>query len=157
VDAWILLRNVEVNGERNRLVYVLKSRGMAHSNQVREFLLTSRGVRLRDVYLGRGGVLTGSARLLREAEERRELARRQKETKDRELATRVALGDLEARIATLQAEKIAHENSLNAVVTAENELKRIDLADRNALRKSRGMIVETEGRQQRPNGRGGKS
>jgi len=58
VDAWILLRNIEVNGERNRLLYVLKSRGMAHSNQIREFLLTHRGVRLREVYLGPGGVLT---------------------------------------------------------------------------------------------------
>src|SRR6185312_1394551 len=71
VDAWVLLRNIEVNGERNRLLYVLKSRGMAHSNQIREFLLTPHGVQLRDVYLGPGGVLTGSARVAREAEERR--------------------------------------------------------------------------------------
>ncbi len=76
VDAWIQLRNIEVNGERNRVLYVLKSRGMAHSNQIREFLLTSQGVRLREVYLGPGGVLTGSARVAREAEEQREEIRR---------------------------------------------------------------------------------
>jgi circadian clock protein KaiC len=45
------VRDVEVGGERNRLVYVLKSRGMAHSNQVREFLITRKGVQLRDAYL----------------------------------------------------------------------------------------------------------
>jgi circadian clock protein KaiC len=53
IDTWLLLRDVEVNGERNRVLYVLKSRGMAHSNQVREFLITDRGIDLVDVYTGR--------------------------------------------------------------------------------------------------------
>src|SRR5207245_283620 len=96
VDTWVLLRNIEANGERNRLLYVLKSRGMSHSNQIREFLLTDRGVRLREVYLGRGGVLTGSARVAREADERREEIRRRREAKDRELAMRATLRTLEA-------------------------------------------------------------
>ena len=61
-DTWLLLRNVESNGERNRLLFVLKSRGTAHSNQVREFVLTDHGVELADVYVGPGGVMTGSAR-----------------------------------------------------------------------------------------------
>ena len=60
VDTWLLLRNVEANGERNRLLFVLKSRGTAHSNQVREFVLTDHGVELVDVYVGPGGVLAGS-------------------------------------------------------------------------------------------------
>ena len=63
VDTWLLLRDVELGGERNRLLYVLKSRGMAHSNQVREFLITSKGIKLVEAYLGEEGVLTGSARL----------------------------------------------------------------------------------------------
>ncbi|HEX2222957.1 MAG TPA: circadian clock protein KaiC, partial [Thermoanaerobaculia bacterium] len=67
VDSWLLLRELEANGERNRGLYVLKSRGMAHSNQVREFLLTSRGIELADVYIGPEGVLTGSARLAEDA------------------------------------------------------------------------------------------
>ncbi len=62
VDTWLLLRNVESNGERNRLLHVLKSRGSAHSNQVREFVLTDRGAELVDVYVGPAGVVTGSAR-----------------------------------------------------------------------------------------------
>ena len=62
IDTWLLLRDIELNGERNRGMYVLKSRGMANSNQIREFVLTNHGVELRDVYIGASGMLTGSAR-----------------------------------------------------------------------------------------------
>ena len=70
MDTWILLRNLEVGGERTRGLYVLKSRGMAHSNQIREFVLSSNGVELLDVYAGADGFLTGAARSAKEAEER---------------------------------------------------------------------------------------
>ena len=69
MDTWLSLTNIELNGERNRGLYVLKSRGMRHSNQVREFLLTDNGIRLVEAYLGPAGVLTGSARLAQEAAE----------------------------------------------------------------------------------------
>ena len=69
-DTWLLLRNVESNGERNRLLFVLKSRGSAHSNQVREFLLTDHGIEVVDVYVGPAGMMTGSARLTQETRER---------------------------------------------------------------------------------------
>src|SRR6478752_1497667 len=62
VDAWVLVRDIEFNGERNRGMYIMKSRGMKHSNQVREFIITDKGLDLVDVYLGPEGVLTGSAR-----------------------------------------------------------------------------------------------
>jgi circadian clock protein KaiC len=62
MDSWLLLQNFEGNGERNRVLYVLKARGMAHSNQIREFLISNRGVDLVDAYIGVSGVLTGSAR-----------------------------------------------------------------------------------------------
>ena len=61
MDTWILLRHIESNGERNRGIWVLKSRGMAHSNQIREFVFTDHGIELVDVYLGSAGVLTGTA------------------------------------------------------------------------------------------------
>lgn len=67
MDVWLLVRDIESAGERNRGIYVLKARGLAHSNQIREFLLTNRGVQLREVYLGENGALTGSARLVQEA------------------------------------------------------------------------------------------
>ena len=86
VDTWLLLRNTEANGERNRLLFVLKSRGTAHSNQVREFVLTDHGVELVDVYIGAAGVLAGSARVTQQAAERdaelqvaEDLARRRRE------------------------------------------------------------------------------
>jgi circadian clock protein KaiC len=59
----LILRDLELNGERNRSLHVLKSRGMAHSNQVREFIISERGIELKDVYISAGGMLTGSARL----------------------------------------------------------------------------------------------
>jgi len=63
MDAWVLLQDFEGNGERNRVLYVLKARGMAHSNQIREFLISDRGIDVVDAYIGASGVLTGSARV----------------------------------------------------------------------------------------------
>jgi circadian clock protein KaiC len=62
MDSWVLLQDFEGNGERNRVLYVLKARGMAHSNQIREFLISNRGIDVVDAYIGASGVLTGSAR-----------------------------------------------------------------------------------------------
>jgi len=70
MDAWLLLRNVEFNGERNRTLHVLKARGMAHSNQVREFVLSDAGIDLVDVVLSEDRVLTGTARVAQAAHER---------------------------------------------------------------------------------------
>ncbi|MBK8005015.1 MAG: circadian clock protein KaiC [Gemmatimonadetes bacterium] len=104
MDTWLLVRNLEADGERNRTLYVLKSRGMAHSNQVREFVLSSRGIDLVDVYLGDGRVLTGSARLAQEAREAAGHAGRRREEERRQRLARTRRKGLEARIAALQAE-----------------------------------------------------
>jgi circadian clock protein KaiC len=86
MDSWLLLQDFEGNGERNRVLYVLKARGMSHSNQVREFLISKNGVDLVDAYIGASGVLTGSARAAQEALEKattlanlQEAARRKRE------------------------------------------------------------------------------
>lgn len=102
IDSWLLLRDIELAGERNRGLHILKSRGMAHSNQIREFLLTERGIQLTDVYLGPEGVLTGSARLAQENKEKATAVQRslEIEMKRRELARRQHA--LEAQIAVLQ-------------------------------------------------------
>jgi len=104
VDTWLLVRDIELGGERNRAMYVLKSRGMQHSNQVREFLLTSRGINLLDVYIGAEGVLTGSMRAAQEAREKAmSLAQRHEmELKQRDLDRRRAA--IEAQINSLRAE-----------------------------------------------------
>jgi circadian clock protein KaiC len=111
VDTWLLLVTLESSGERNRGLYVLKSRGMSHSNQIREFLLTDNGIDLIDVYAGAGGVLTGSARLSQEAEERaaalveeQELERRQRALARLKTAFEAELAALQARFETEQAD-----------------------------------------------------
>src|SRR5436190_23733056 len=117
MDTWILLRDIELNGERNRGLYVLKSRGMAHSNQIREFQVTSNGIRLIEAYLGPEGVLTGSARLAQERRERElQLTRATEDRRRRDLAKR-KLQAIEAQIAGLRAEA----DSLAAQSQEENE------------------------------------
>ena len=118
MDTWILVRNMEANGERNRGLYILKSRGMAHSNQVREFVLSDRGLRLVDVYTGQGMVLAGSARLSQEARERAEQALHQQE-----LAAQRAM--VEEKRAAASAQITALEVQIRA---AEEELKRLEIA-----------------------------
>ena len=152
VDSWILLRSVEVQAERNRVLYVLKSRGMSHSNQVREFLLTDAGVKLREVGLSSGSVLTGSARLMREAEERREDFRRQQSDRNRQATVNVALRALEAKIAELQAERQARQNELTRIIGEGDRMKDTLLAEREAVGTSRG-VKESVGKKT-SNGRG---
>jgi circadian clock protein KaiC len=72
VDSWILLEDVEANGESNRILRIIKSRGMAHSNQIREFIITTKGIEIIPPYVGPSGVLTGSARYAQEAKEKAE-------------------------------------------------------------------------------------
>jgi circadian clock protein KaiC len=155
VDTWILLRNVESSGERNRVLYVLKSRGMAHSNQIREFLMTSRGIRLRNVYLGPRGVLTGSARVAQEAEERREEMRVRRESQRAESAARSNLRSLDARIAALMAEKETHERELSALVGDDQARRKAVTVDREVLGRSRSILSPSQTKGARPNGREG--
>jgi len=109
IDTWLLLRDIEIGGERNRTMVILKSRGMAHSNQIREFVLTDHGVELRDVYVGESGVLTGSARLAQEAEEEAALMIRDQEVELRRIELEQKRTTLEAQIAAMRAEFAVQE------------------------------------------------
>jgi circadian clock protein KaiC len=104
IDSWLLVRDIDIGGERNRGLSILKSRGMAHSNQIREFLLTDHGVELRDVYVGAAGVLTGSARLTQEAQDQALQTLREQEIERQQLELKSQGQALEARIAALRAE-----------------------------------------------------
>lgn len=104
MDTWILLRPIESNGERNRGIWILKSRGMAHSNQIREFLITDHGIDLADVYLGAGGVLTGTARAVQEAKEKAEALLREHEIKRKQRDMERRSKALEARMAALRTQ-----------------------------------------------------
>ena len=137
VDSWLFVRDIELNGERNRALYVLKSRGMAHSNQLREFLLTPQGVDLLDVYVGPEGVLTGSSRLSQEARENAaRLARQQDaERRDRERIRKREL--LEARIAALRKEFEAEEEDAETSSAQESSREKVITENREAMARSR--------------------
>jgi circadian clock protein KaiC len=104
VDTWLLLKTMEGNGEHNRVLYVLKSRGMAHSNQIREFLLTDQGIELADVYVGPQGVLTGSARQAQEAQERSDGTARLEDLEQRRVNLERRRESVEAQTAALWRE-----------------------------------------------------
>ena len=125
VDAWLTVRDIEANGERNRGIYIMKSRGMQHSNQVREFVISNHGIDLIDVYLGPEGVLTGSAReaqiLLKQTDT--VLHGNAINRKDRELLRKRKM--LEAKIENLQTEFESTEEELNKVFLEEEIKKEI--------------------------------
>ena len=103
-DTWLLVRTMEGNGEHNRVLSVLKSRGTAHSNQIGEFLLTKQGIELADVYVGPQGVLTGSARQAQEAQERADAAARVVELEQRRSNLERRRESVEAQTAALWRE-----------------------------------------------------
>ena len=136
-DTWILLRDVELNGERNRCLYVLKSRGMAHSNQVREFVMTNQGIRLIPAYIGAGGVLTGSSRLSQEARERAEAVGRIQENRRRQEELNRKRTALQAQISSLQAEVAAVEQESDLGVLENKERERELSHERDRMAASR--------------------
>ncbi len=132
------MRDQELNGERNRCLYVLKSRGMAHSNQIREFVMTSRGVRLLPAYIGAGTMYTGSARLAQEAREKSAMLREQEEMTDKRkrLAAKRAL--LESQIAGIRSEIVAAQAELSRLNRQQQERSvrhAMDEADMARIRK----------------------
>jgi len=138
IDTWILLRDIELGGERNKGLYILKSRGMKHSNQIREYLLTAEGVQLEDVYVGPEGVLTGSMRAAQEARENaaqteraEEIARRQRELERKRAA-------LEAQIAGLRAEFSAVEEESSVLAKQDRTRQSAILESREATAARRG-------------------
>jgi circadian clock protein KaiC len=137
MDTWLLLRDIELNGERNRGLYVLKSRGMPHSNQIREFLLTENGIRLINAYLGPSGVLTGSSRLAQEAKERLEASTREAEAERRRLELRRKREAMEAHIAATRAAFTAEETELLRAIEESAQREQRAEQDRSDMAASR--------------------
>ena len=136
------IRDSESGAERNRVLHLLKSRGMAHSNQVREFLLTGHGVELRDVYLGpSGALLTGSARVVLEAQEQAQALVREQETSGQTRALERKRTALEAQIAALRAEFGVEEAELKRGI-AQGDARTAKLAgDRVEMGRQRQATV----------------
>jgi circadian clock protein KaiC len=137
VDTWLLLRDLELDGERNRVMYVLKSRGMAHSNQMREFLLTNRGVELQDVYIGAEGVLTGSARQAQEAKEKTAALLRQQEVEGKQRERERKREALEARIVAMRKEFEAEDEEAKRIIGQEHTSQQLVEQDREKMGRSR--------------------
>ena len=125
MDAWLLVKNIESNGERNRGLYILKARGIAHSNQVREFLLTNRGIDLIDAYIGTEGVLMGSARSSQIARERAAEVDRQLsiEHKQRELRRKQEL--YEAQLIALKGQYETERDAILRELAEEEERQKV--------------------------------
>jgi len=137
MDTWILVRDIELGGERNRGIYVLKSRGMPHSNQIREFLISSQGLDLLDVYTGAEGVLTGSARLAQEAKERADKLRRDQETQRKQGELDRKRAALDAQIAALQAEYEAQRDQVMREISLDEKREATLASERAAMSRSR--------------------
>ena len=125
MDAWLLVKNIESNGERNRGLYILKARGIAHSNQVREFVLTDDGIQLLDAYIGSEGVLMGSARSSQQARENAAQVERRllMEHKERELRRKAQL--YEAQLATLKGQYESERDAILRELEEERERQKV--------------------------------
>lgn len=127
MDTWLLLRDIEYGGERNRGMYVLKSRGMGHSNQIREFIISENGIDLLDVYTGPEGVLTGSARMSLEAKEKANSLLREQEIERKRNEMEMKRQEMEASIKVMKArfesEKVQLERAIEQEKAAQKRLK----------------------------------
>ncbi len=155
VDTWMLLRDVESGGERNRGLYVIKARGVAHSNQIREFLLTDHGIELRNVYLGSSGVLTGSARVAQEAREAREILQAEQDAERQRSVRERKRKAIEAQIAALQLE-LETETRESKQFTDQADIRTKQLEqERTAMEQSRSRNTGISGNGRRAKLRGG--
>lgn len=141
-DTWILCRNLELNGERNRCVYVLKSRGMAHSNQVREFVMSSEGIRLVPPYIGAGVVLTGSSRVAQEAKEKADALARSQEIAQRQEALERRRSALDAQIKVSRMDFAAEELDLERTIEQQQSLEKQLDRERDAMNRIRSGAAE---------------
>jgi circadian clock protein KaiC len=139
MDTWISLQDVEADGERNRVLYLLKSRGMNHSKQLREYRLSDSGVDMTDVYVGPEGVLTGAARLAQEAREEASEKMRQQETerRRREISRRRAA--IERQILELRSEIEAEEAEVARINEEEDNRQSSIASNVAAMAKKRGV------------------
>lgn len=138
MDTWIGLHDLEANGERNRGLFVLKSRGMSHSNQIREYVLTSQGARLIEPYIGPAGVLTGTARLTQEAFERAERTSRRQEVEKRLREHQFKRDAAERQMAETRASLEAEAEEIRRLADEAEEREQTRESDRAALAASRG-------------------
>ena len=121
IDSWILLRNIEQSGERTRGLYTLKSRGMKHSDQVRELVITDHAVKLEEICVGPEGVLVGSARLAQQMRDRATVTASRGEIEHKRTLLARKRNALKARIAELETEFTAEAHDIEQAIAQEKE------------------------------------
>jgi len=142
IDTWLLLRDIELSGERNRGLYVLKSRGMANSNQIREFILTDHGLELREAYIGTSGGLTGSARVAQESLENAEVLTHKHEIERKKREIERKRKALESKIAALHADFDSEESeAVKLIKTEQDMIKRLE-QDKMKMAVSKKAVME---------------
>jgi len=150
IDTWLYLRDIESGGERNRGLYILKSRGMAHSNQIREFLLTSHGIELEPAYIGPEGVLTGSARLTQESRDRLAEVAREQDSLRKRRTIEGRRRALKAQIEALAADLHIAEEEERIILTQETMRLDQSRIDRDAMARSR-KVTPLNGKDRKKN------
>ena len=143
MDTWLVVRNIESGGERNRALYVLKARGLSHSNQVREFVLSNQGVQLIDVYAGEGEFLVGSARLAREAQQREAAFNLKQEQEHRQRKLHTRRKAIEAQIAALRAELESEEDERKIEDRIERQRRTRTEKNKSFMREQRSGDIST--------------
>jgi circadian clock protein KaiC len=132
MDTWIRLRMFENGNELNRGISIVKSRGMTHSNQIREFLITDQGVKFTDIYLGQaGGLLMGSSRAAQEAKEKANALAQQEESERRRRELESRLRSLDTQISALQAEFETDKEELEKI--SRDEGLKLEFKDQNRM------------------------
>jgi circadian clock protein KaiC len=138
MDSWIRLMNVEANGERNRILYIIKSRGSPHSNQVREYRMTDKGIELVKAYVGNEGVLTGTSRITQEAREQAATVKRRQDVARRKRALGRRRDALDRHVDDLRAGLEGEEEEVQMLIS-EEEAREASLGlDRRVLADRRG-------------------
>jgi circadian clock protein KaiC len=144
VDTWLLLRSFEADGERNRGLFILKSRGMAHSNQVREFLLTDHGIQLAAVTIGPNGILTGAARLAQRAQDLSDSQAHLVEEERLRFVKLMRRTALETQISTLRAELGEEEGAQERLTKQERTREDVLAQDRIENERARMIPAPTK-------------
>jgi circadian clock protein KaiC len=137
MDTWIVLKDIEGQGERNRGLSIVKSRGMAHSNQFREFKLTGSGLMLEDIYLGASGALTGAARAARVAEDKAAAAARREEMERLTRQIERKREVLESQLTVLRSEFEAEEEEIRKRMAEVEASERTVTEQRNRIAQAR--------------------
>lgn len=136
-DTWIHLLYEEQQGERNRALTVVKSRGTGHSNQLRELMLSDNGIHLREIYTLGGEVLMGTLRWEKEREIEFERDRWESEIQRRRQELRLAEAEAEARMRAMEREVAARTAELAALKREHEAKERIWRSVRQGIRAQR--------------------